>query len=56
MKKPNPGNFPVVFRIVDGYLLMSAPDFGITVKKRFDVFRKAEEIGNLYFGSRSKNR
>lgn len=48
MKKINPGNFPVIFKILDGYLVMSAPDFGIIIKKRFDAFRQAEEIGNLY--------
>lgn len=47
--KINPGNFPVILKIIDGYLVLSSAEFGLILKKRFDSFRKAEEIGNLYF-------
>jgi excisionase family DNA binding protein len=48
MKKTNPGHYPVIFKIIDGYLVVHSPEFGMVVKKKFDLLRQAEEIGNLY--------
>lgn len=44
----NPGSYGVVLRILNGYLVATAPEFGITITKRFDDIRKREEIGTLY--------
>ena len=44
----NVGAYGIVIRILNGYLVASAPEFGITVTKRFDEVRKSEEIGALY--------
>ncbi len=33
---------------MNGYLIASAPEFGITISKKFDEIRKSEEIGALY--------
>ncbi len=44
----NVGAYGIVLRILNGYLVASAPEFGITITKRFDEVRRSEEIGALY--------
>jgi excisionase family DNA binding protein len=44
----NVGAYGVVLRILNGYIVATAPEFGITISKRFDEIRKSEEIGALY--------
>lgn len=48
IKKINPGDYPVTFKIIDGFLIMASFEFGISIQKKFNVLKKAEEIGNLY--------
>lgn len=43
------GQYSVLLRIINGYLVASSPEFGITVTKRFDEIRKMEEAGKVYF-------
>jgi excisionase family DNA binding protein len=43
------GEYMITLRILRGYLVAHAPDFGITVTRRFDEIRKKEEVGELYF-------
>lgn len=43
------GGYGVVLRIINGYIVASSPEFGITVTKKFDDIRKMDEIGRLYF-------
>ncbi len=48
IKTFDPRRYPVVTRVVDGYIEVSQPDLGLyRYKKKFDEIRKAEEIGNL---------
>jgi len=44
----NPGAYGVILRIVQGYIIVTSPEFNITISKRFDEIRKSEEIGKLY--------
>ena len=45
----HPGSYGIILRIINGYLVASSPEFGITITKRFDEIKKREEIGTLYF-------
>lgn len=42
------GKYGIVTRIINGYLVVHSPEFGITITKRFDEIRKAEDIGGVY--------
>ena len=42
-----PGKYPVIIRIISKHLVVSSPDFGMHITKRFDEIRRAEEIGSL---------
>jgi excisionase family DNA binding protein len=44
----NASSYPIVFKIIDGYLLASSLEFGITISKRFSEVRQADEIGSLF--------
>ena len=44
----DPRNYPIVTRVLEGYLEVSQPDLGIyRFKKRFDDVKRADEIGNM---------
>ena len=45
----NIGEYGLVLRIVRGYLTATSPEFGITLTKRFDDIKTAEQVGSLYF-------
>ena len=45
----NVGAYGIVLRILNGYVVATSPEFGITITKRFDEVRKSEDIGGLYF-------
>jgi excisionase family DNA binding protein len=44
----NVGAYGIVLRILNGYIVVTAPEFGITITKRFDDVHKTEDIGALY--------
>lgn len=48
MPKFNPENFPIILKVIDGYLVVSAPEFGLHLKKKFDRIHRASDIGVLY--------
>jgi uncharacterized protein with PIN domain len=48
LKTPHFAHYGVTFKIINRYLVVSAPDFGITLTKPFsDVFCE-KDIGSLY--------
>ena len=43
--------YPITVRILNGYIEVQVPDFGlIRAKKRFDDLKKAKDLGNLILG------
>lgn len=44
----DPRRYPIVIRVVEGYIEASQPDLGIyRARKKFDDIKKAEDIGNI---------
>lgn len=48
MPKFNPTAYPVITKVVRGYLWFSSPDFDVHITERFEYLRQAQQIGELY--------